>query len=258
MSELRRIQIEQSRLNFIDPLDRSLLLSDEEAHYLRRVLRLNHGASFEIVDGVGHLWEAQLKGQSICQLKSTFEDPKSEEKRPKKMLGLAVVIPRKGFYDLIRMCCELGIDYIQPLRSKRSTSKGEIRTTRANAIVREACEQSERLWSMRIFDLLDAEDWWRIRSSNIPVALATTRKKELIGFDNWLDKSHNFSNQIWIAIGPEGGWTDFEEASAISSGCSLVSLGDLILTTSTAAVAASNTMVRWRTNSVNSKIESDD
>jgi 16S rRNA (uracil1498-N3)-methyltransferase len=41
-----------------------------------------------------------------------------------------------------------------------------------------------------------------------------------------------------IAIGPEGGWTDKELESAAQSGFQQVSLGNLILRTETAVIAA--------------------
>ena len=246
MAELRRLLIRQNRLRLVDPIERSFRLEVDEIHYLRRVLRLNQGDSFEIIDGVGHLWEASYQTDHSCKLQSPFDSPKLEEPRPRPRLGLAVVIPKRGFDQLLRMTCQLGVDLIQPLSSERITCQAGLKKSRCDSIIREACEQSERLWEMEINDLLEAEDWWKAFPTNTPFALATTRKKELKDFNRWIREDYDGNNEVWIAIGPEGGWTELEEKSAIRSGGRLVHLGDLILTTSTAAVAVSNTMASWR------------
>ena len=51
---------------------------------------------------------------------------------------------------------------------------------------------------------------------------------------------------FWNVIGPEGGWDKDEEALAVDSGLSGVSMGETILRTSTAAVSASQVMTSWR------------
>ena len=55
-------------------------------------------------------------------------------------------------------------------------------------------------------------------------------------------------DQIWIAIGPEGGWTKDEHLFARKKGCISVQFGESILRTSTAAVVATQLMVDWRRN----------
>ncbi|CAI8252660.1 MAG: Uncharacterised protein [Prochlorococcus marinus str. MIT 9313] len=53
-------------------------------------------------------------------------------------------------------------------------------------------------------------------------------------------------NQVTVAIGPEGGWSPLEECAAEAAGWVPVALGDSILRTCTAAVAAAQTMVSSR------------
>jgi len=49
-----------------------------------------------------------------------------------------------------------------------------------------------------------------------------------------------------VVIGPEGGWNKDEESLAFDSGLSGVSMGETILSTSTAAVSAWQLMTSWR------------
>ena len=46
------------------------------------------------------------------------------------------------------------------------------------------------------------------------------------------------ASQVTLAIGPEGGWTDEEFAAATSAGFHEAALGNLILRTETAVIAA--------------------
>ena len=61
MAELRRLLIDAKRLSTNLGMDGCIALNSDETHYLKRVLRLRQGAIVGIVDGVGHLWESQLR-----------------------------------------------------------------------------------------------------------------------------------------------------------------------------------------------------
>jgi 16S rRNA (uracil1498-N3)-methyltransferase len=49
---------------------------------------------------------------------------------------------------------------------------------------------------------------------------------------------HQAASEAVLAIGPEGGWTDEERAAAVKGGFHEASLGQLILRTETAVIAA--------------------
>ena len=131
-------------------------------HYLKRVLRLRRGDSINIVDGFGHLWEASLQGGDLITFSSPIDRPLLEEARPNPLVGLAVALPKKGFDDLLRMSCEIGVDIIQPLNSERGVARidGEGKIMRSQAILREAVEQSERLWQPEIRGPIQLNDWF--------------------------------------------------------------------------------------------------
>ena len=52
--------------------------------------------------------------------------------------------------------------------------------------------------------------------------------------------------QVWVAIGPEGGWSELEIDLAVKEDCASIRYGENILRTSTAAISASQLMVNWR------------
>ncbi len=251
MAELRRLLIEADRLKTEMGVDRAFPLTSKEAHYLKRVLRLRSGDLIEIVDGVGHLWEASLHGGDSLQLSSRIDCPKEEEIHPKPLIGIAVVLPKKGFDELLRMSCEIGVDIIQPLSSERGVLRvdGGIKSLRREGIIREAVEQSERLWQPQLHSIIDFKDWVRRKPPKAVFAIATTRLPKLDDLQLWMMGLTEKIDQIWVAIGPEGGWTHDEQSLAKEEGCTEIQLGESIMRTSTAAVAATELMVSWRRNS---------
>ena len=78
------------------------------------------------------------------------------------------------------------------------------------------------------------------------IGFATTRIEDLQDCEKWLKEIPHKVNQVWVVIGPEGGWNKDEEALAFDSGLSGVSMGETILRTSTAAVSACQLMISWR------------
>ena len=251
MAELRRLLIEPDRLKTNVEKDMHLVLQPHESHYLKRVLRLRRGDAIALVDGIGHLWEATLQDGGALKFSSSFEYPIQERLRPKPLIGLAVVLPKRGFDELLRMSCEIGVDIIQPLSSKRGVIRmeGDSRSLRREGIIREAVEQSERLWAPKLLRIVDFEDWLRHRSKNAVYAIAVSRLANPIDLQVWMLGLKQEVDQIWIAVGPEGGWTKEERFLAKEAGCMEVQFGDSIMRTSTAAVAAIQLMVTWRRNS---------
>ena len=247
MAEKRRLFIDPERLIGEVYCNGELRLTSGESHYLSRVMRMRSEDSLDVIDGKGHLWNAQLVGDKIIRFTCDYEAPIQEVLREKTLICLAVVIPKKGFEDILQMSCEIGADVIQPLISKRSVVK-EVnkKNIRWEKIIRESVEQSERLWSPELKQVLEFSNWVNDLPSDTEKALATTRFEGLQHCMEWLDERPLKVNQVWIAIGPEGGWNKDEEALAFNSGLSGVSMGETILRTSTAAVSACQLMISWR------------
>ena len=88
--------------------------------------------------------------------------------------------------------------------------------------------------------------WIHDLPSASQIGFATTRIQNLQDCVNWLVGIPNKVNQVWVVVGPEGGWNKDEEALAFDSGLSGVSMGETILRTSTAAVSACQLMASWR------------
>lgn len=250
--EWRRLLVPPDRLAAAAPMAElpELALEPPELHYLRRVLRLRPGQRFALVDGVGHLWSATL-GPLTALLEQPLQRPLQSEPPPRPALQLAVALPRQDADVLLRMACELGIDRLSPLRAERSAATAALRTERQGAILREALEQSERLWLPRLDGPLPATTVLAAapeQGGAGPVLrlLATTRHEGLQPLEQGLPAGELTPAQVVVAIGPEGGWSSAEEQAAAAAGWRPVGLGSTILRTSTAAVAAASLLAAWR------------
>ena len=248
MAEKRRLLINPNRLS--DELDSNgeLILTSNESHYLSRVMRMRSEDLLEVIDGKGHLWNAKIVEQKTIKLTNGFDKPLQFVSRERPLIGIAVVIPKKGFENFLQMSCEIGVDIIQPLISKRSVVKecNNEKINRFQKIIHEAVEQSERLWSPELMHTLTFSNWINDLPSEAQIGFATTRIQNLQDCVNWLKETPHKVNQVWVVVGPEGGWNKDEEALAFDSGLSGVSMGETILRTSTAAVSACQLMTSWR------------
>ncbi len=248
MAEKRRLLINPNRLS--DEIDSNgeLILTSNESHYLTRVMRMRSEDLLEVIDGKGHLWDAKIVEKKTIKLTNGFDKPLQFVSRERPLIGIAVVIPKKGFEIFLQMSCEIGVDIIQPLISKRSVVKecNNEKINRFQKIINEAVEQSERLWSPELMQALTFPNWINDLPSEAQIGFATTRIQNLQDCVNWLKETPHKVNQVWLVIGPEGGWNKDEEALAFDYGLSGVSMGETILRTSTAAVSACQLMTSWR------------
>ena len=248
MAEKRRLFIDSNRLSDEIDFKGELKLTSGESHYLNRVMRMRLEDPLEVIDGKGNLWNGKIVGKKNIKLTNRFDNPSKVVSREKPLICVAVTIPKKGFADFLQMSCEIGVDIIQPLISKRSVVKefNNEKFLRYQKIIHEAVEQSERLWSPQIMQSKKFSNWINDLPSDSQVAFATTRNEDLQDCLDWLKAIPHNVNQVWLVIGPEGGWDRTEEALAFESGLIGVSMGANILRTSTAAVSACHLMTSWR------------
>jgi len=244
VAELRRLLIEPKRLGTLSDGNRDLILTENERHYLRRVLRLRVNDAVAVIDGCGHLWNARLNAGAALTLDTDPSAPAENEPRPRQQLGLAVALVRRGMDDLLRMACELGMDRFQPLQTARCTPQAEHRPERWSSILREAAEQCERLWQPTLHPLRSLQEWSPPPPSQL--AVAATRCDQAQELSLWLEQAAIPDQDLWLVIGPEGGWTEEEMVLFGERQWQPVGLAPTILRTSTAGVSAAVTLSSWR------------
>ncbi len=250
MEDLTRLIISHERIENIK--DNNLELSKEETHYINKVMRIKNGKELFIANGEGSLWKA-IKVKNDCLEISQLKKPHLFQEQEIYLLGIAVVIPKSGFEDILKMCTEIGIDFIQPLFSERQVNKNlnfSRKLLRWNSIIKEAVEQSERLWKPSILNGMDIIEWLKSRDNKERVSISITREETLYDLNQWLRKQKEFVNKkgvtFWNVIGPEGGWSSKEIDFFNKNNITFVKLSDTILRTSTASINASSILNQWR------------
>ncbi len=250
MEDLTRLIISHERIENIK--NNNLELSKEESHYLNKVMRIKNGKEIFIANGKGSLWKA-IKVKNDCLEIIKLKKPYLFQEKEIYLLGIAVVMPKSGFEDILKMCTEIGIDFIQPLFSERQVNKNldfSRKLLRWNSIIKEAVEQSERLWKPSILNGIDIIEWLKSRDNQERVSISITREETLYDLNQWLRKQQEFVNKkggvIWNVIGPEGGWSSKEIDFFNKNKFAFVKLSDTILRTSTASINASSILNQWR------------
>ena len=250
MEDLTRLIISRERIENIK--NNNLELTNEEAHYINKVMRIKNGKEIFIANGEGSLWKA-MKIKNDCLEINQLKNPHLFKKKEIYLLGIAVVIPKSGFEDILKMCTEIGIDFIQPLFSERQVNKNlnlSRKILRWNSIIKEAVEQSERLWQPSILNGMNVIEWMKCRDNKEKVSISITREDNCYNLNQWLKKQQEFINKkgciFWNVIGPEGGWSSREIDFFNQNKNSFVKLSDTILRTSTASINASSILNQWR------------
>ncbi len=216
-----------------------LVLSGEEAHHCRHVLRLKAGAALTVFDGRGHEAQCTIATVSQSEVRLTALQRSSTPPLPVR-LTLAQAIPKKNMDWIIQKATELGVAAIQPLLSERTVVKVEDedagKLDRWRAIALEACKQCGNNWLPEIHSPRKARDFLAATGGFdlklIGSLQPDSRRLKPIISDAGAPRA------VLILIGPEGDFTPAELALARSAGCQPLSLGPLVLRADTAAFYA--------------------
>ena len=256
MKNLARLIIENKRIKNLE--NNQLKLSNEESHYLNKVMRLKIGEEIQITNGEGYLWKGIKNSNNLLEIPNLKEPILFQDKK-QVFLGIAVAIPKNGFDNILKMCTEIGIDFIQPLYSEhqiKRISNQSSKMDRWNTIINEAVEQCERLWKPKILNILDIYEWIIACKAKDIISISLTRDENCINLNEWL-KMQNLpvqeSTVMWNVIGPEGGWSDREISFFKGKKIQFIKLSESILRTSTASVSASSILSHWRSFEIESR-----
>jgi len=212
-------------------------MEDDAAHHLGRVLRAQTGQLYELSDGE-RVWLGRIDkvGRDRIEFALLEELPAHQ---PILHLTLLLSVVKFDMFEwAIEKATELGVARIVPLAAARSEkallSAAGKRTERWEKILIEASQQSRRVRVPVLAELAKPEIVFVSHQNGLRVMLserpgAPTLRKVLEG-----QQPANAT----LAIGPEGGWTDAEFETARRAGFQEASLGQLILRTETAVVAA--------------------
>jgi len=208
----------------------TLTLSDDQAHYLRNVMRRAEGDEIALFNGADGEWlgkiETLSKKAAIVRLEKRLRD-----QAPRRDVRVyASVVKKEAFELMVEKACELGASSFTPLICDR-TVVHRVNAERLQAIAVEAAEQSERLDVMTVEPLAKLKD---VLDGSIDVIFCQERS----GAPTLLAAAQKLKGKpIAVLIGPEGGFTP-EEIEFIGKTSHPVSLGPQVLRAETALIAA--------------------
>lgn len=210
--------------------ENQIKLTDSQAHYLRRVVRLSDGDGFIALDGEGECWQVRLNpdgGEIIASIK--------ENKELSTKVYLIIALPKgNGLDDVIRCVTELGVAEIFPVTTARTLPKpNDHKLQRWRKIAVEASEQSERqvipiIHPPQCFDQVIND----LKSLDYSKYIASARASA----PHLITYLADLPAKIVVAIGCEGGWSDDEVRRAHDCGFQEISLGKRILRAVTAPI----------------------
>ena len=240
----------RSRL-FVDaPLDRpELALSEEQGHYLSRVLRLRPGDSLVVFNARGTEREATIeslgKRHPALALGATLE---AVAESPAALVLLQAIVKSDAMDLIVQKATELGVVALHAFSTEFGVvhidgERREHRLTHWRRIATSACEQSRRHRppALSIFDSLDAAvaalPAGTARIAFDPAATRPLGPELFASVRAGVDGGNAYSGAA-LALGPEGGFTRDEVRYLESAGFTIASLGPRILRAETAAIAA--------------------
>jgi 16S rRNA (uracil1498-N3)-methyltransferase len=215
------------------------VMEGEAAHHLGRVLRAQQGQLYELSDGQ-QVRLGRIEKVARDHIEFALLDEIPSHQPALDLTLLLSVVKFDAFEWALEKATELGVRTVVPLAAARSekallAAAGK-RAERWRKILAEASQQSRRV---RIPELQPVSQATQAFATQNPAAakIMLSERPDTASIRQILE-AESTRKQAVLAIGPEGGWTDAEFTAAQTSGLREASLGNLILRTETAVVAA--------------------
>jgi 16S rRNA (uracil1498-N3)-methyltransferase len=211
-------------------------LVGEHADHLARVLRVRPGEEFDIAAG-----NSVRRGRVTAVSPTRVEFELGEEipaADPPKITLLLSIFKFDRMEWAIEKCTELGVSRIVPVIAHRTDvhlARAAVkRAERWQRIALQASEQSRRSSPPEIADPVKLSDLTSLLAGLRVVLSESERQNHLRD----VLISAPAKNEVLLAVGPEGGWTDDELQFFQKAGWLSATLGTSILRAETAAIAA--------------------
>jgi 16S rRNA (uracil1498-N3)-methyltransferase len=220
---------------FVDALEvGEVQLSESDSRHATRALRLSPGDPVTLADGDGRIGAGRLVGQS-GSLAVIAVDQVSTVARPEPVVAVALAPPKGGRLTwAIQKLAELGVDEVFLLETERtvrawSGSRRGRAEERLATVAREGAMQARRPFVMKVRGGVRMDEL--LDGAAIPPVMLWERATDPLA-----SALPSAAARIELLIGPEGGFSDTEAEVARRTGAALVSLGEGVLRTETAAV----------------------
>jgi len=214
----------------------ALALDESASHHLARVLRFQVGQTLTLFNGDGSEYAATISAIDKRNVTVSINEAVAVDRESPLAIHLGIAISKGDRMDLvIQKAVELGVTSITPLISERvevrlQGERAEKKTQHWQGVVIAACEQCQRNRIPQLNPITPLHDW---------IAQVNADRKFVLHHRSETSLGEMTKPQsVALLIGPEGGLSDLEIASAEKNNFSALRLGPRVLRTETAPLAA--------------------
>jgi 16S rRNA (uracil1498-N3)-methyltransferase len=206
-----------------------IILRKELFHQIKNVLRKKPGENIILFNGTGIEARAKIEYLSKDKVGVSILDITKPDREAKIYVSLFCSILKKENFELVvQKATEIGVRNIFPMICKNTVKKG-LNFNRLEKIIKEAAEQSGRVFLPKIENILRFKEAIE-KSKNFDLKVLF----DISGSGANIDQN-KFQN-ISVFVGPEGGWSEEEIKLAKKENFKIVNLGKLNLRAETAAI----------------------
>lgn len=198
--------------------DQTLELSGSESAHLVRVLRLSVGTTCTLSDGQGGLWEGVLERADARSALVRIVRRTGSQAAPALSLAQAI-LKNRGLEDVLDLCAQTPLARLQPLWTEHvQVPRGrdldhQLERLEAKAVA--AAQQSRQAWICQVLPPLTWTEWLeRCQMAREPIWVCDPSGEEI-----------RSPRHGWIAVGPEGGFSQAEVDEALRGGATALGLG---------------------------------
>ena len=227
----------------------TVILPRDQAKHIENVLRLKNGEELIGFDGQGKEYILRLMGKRDGALTAEIISVTEQNTEAAFSITLVQGIAKGDKMDLIiQKAVEIGVKRIIPLMSENTVvrlpgEKAAKKVERWQTIAREACKQCRR---NTVPQIDQAAGWDEVLPQTAGHAALMLYENEvhnnlknvLRSGQDWLPTA-----QLFLFVGPEGGFAPAEVKAAREAGVITVGLGPRILRTETAGLVAASVIL---------------
>ncbi len=234
---MKRFFIEHSEI-----LKDSPIIDGRDAHHIIKVFRLRLKDHMLLIDGSGMEYEAEITGLSKSKVTvSIIREYSTDTESPVHITVGQCYLKDKKMDTLIRHLTEVGIAKWMPIVSEYSvpqpdSKKMDLRTQRWDMIAKEAVKQCCRT---RVPEIVPPVPFLQAVGDNSSMDLKIIfYEEETVSLAKTMVSLNQNPLDIFVLLGPEGGFSSKEIELAKSNGFIIASLGPRILRAETASISA--------------------
>lgn len=214
--------------------DRALLVG-AEAHHLVHVIRAKPGTRVVLFDGSGVEFVAQVERIDRNEVELAVLSRQEVDRELPEELTLGVALPKGDRQRwLVEKAVELGAGRIVPLWTARSVARPVGQTL--ERLRRTVIEASKQCGRNRLMEIAEAQAWaeYVADTAEIPCRLlAQPHGRQTVAGQL---SAADLLSPVFLAVGPEGGFSDEEVSLAVAAGWQMIDLGPRTLRVETAAI----------------------